>query len=213
MKFVSPAQRGTTCMWMWYSDAGARDPALVDADVVAVRGVAGLEGGDAALREGRHLGDRLSIECLQLRDVLVGRHHQVPVRIGVLVEHHEAAPAAVNDQVRLVIVALDGGAEDALALLVLGCVLHVLEAPRRPDSLRGHTMHRINGFNRCSGLVAARTSRGGGTRRASRPSARPSRRSGPRRSCPRRSSGHRRRAGRRSCPRCSPRASREGRRC
>src|SRR3954454_12766233 len=60
------------------------------------------------------------------------------VRVGEEVEDHEAVLAAVDDQVRLVIVRRRLGAEDALLLDVLGRVLHVSEAPRRPDAKIWH---------------------------------------------------------------------------
>ena len=63
----------------------------------------------------------------------------MPVRVRVEVEDHEAALAAVDDQVRLVVILAGLRAEDALLLHVLGRVLHVGEAPGRPDPLAGHT--------------------------------------------------------------------------
>ena len=61
------------------------------------------------------------------------------VRVREQVQDHEAALAAVDDQVRLVVALGRLGAEDALLLGVLGGVLHVRETPRRPDPLTGHT--------------------------------------------------------------------------
>src|SRR4051794_9738032 len=70
--------------------------------------------------------------------MLVGSDHQMPVRVGELVEDHERVPAAVDDQVRLVIFLGRLGAEDASLLCVLRGVLHVREAPGRPDPLVCH---------------------------------------------------------------------------
>ena len=114
-------------------DPGAGDPPLVEADVVAVRRVHLLEPADRGLGERHHLGGGLGRDLLDRADVLVRRDHQVPVRVRVEVEDHEGALAAVDDQVALVVVLRGLRAEDALLLVVLGCVRHVGEAPRRPD--------------------------------------------------------------------------------
>ena len=47
--------------------------------------------------------------------MLVRRHHQVTVGVRELVEDHEAALAAVDDQVRLVIAGLEGLAQKTQA--------------------------------------------------------------------------------------------------
>ena len=46
--------------------------------------------------------------------------------------------AAVDDQVRLVVTGLEGGAENTGVGVVLGAVLHVLESPGSPDPLTGN---------------------------------------------------------------------------
>ncbi len=119
-------------------DAGAGDAALVEADVVAVRLVDLLEPAHRALGQGHHLRQAVPGQILQAADVLEGRDHQVAVRVREEVEDHEAALAAVDDQARLVVSRRRLGAEDALLLDVLGRVLHVSEAPGRPDAEVGH---------------------------------------------------------------------------
>ena len=59
------------------------------------------------------------------------RHHQVPRRVRELVEQHERPLAAVDDEARLTELAGGLAAEDA-ALRGAG-LLHVCEAPRRPE--------------------------------------------------------------------------------
>ena len=120
-------------------DPGSGDPPLVEADVVSLRGVGLLEHGHRALGERHHLGERRGVERGQRRDVLERRHHQVPVGVREQVQDHEAVLAAVDDQVRFVVGGGRLAAEDALRLGILGGVLHVGEAPRRPDPLIGHT--------------------------------------------------------------------------
>ena len=58
MKFVSPFQRGTTCMCTWSAKPGARDLAQVHADVEALRAVGAARAPQRALRE-RHQLARL----------------------------------------------------------------------------------------------------------------------------------------------------------
>jgi hypothetical protein len=117
---------------------GAGDSALVEADVVTVRRVALLQATHGPLRQGHHLGDRARVEVLQRRDVPVGGDHQVSVGVGKGVEDHEAQLAAMDDEVLLVVVLCRLGAEDALFFFVLGGVLHVGQAPGRPDAVVGH---------------------------------------------------------------------------
>ena len=171
-------------------DPGAGDPALVEADVVAVRLVDLLEPAHRPLRQRHHLRHRLGRQLLQAADVLVGRHHQVAVRVREEVEDHEAALAAVDDQVRLVVVRRRLGAEDALLLDVLGRVLHVGEAPGRPDAEIGHARQATS--------RQARASRDGGSSRPCRPASRPS----PPTHDPEGGRRRPRRGRRRSSPRC-----------
>ncbi len=85
-------------------DPGAGDPALVEADVVAVRVVDVLEAGSSPRCARAIISATVSRrQLLDPADVLVGSHHQVPVRVREEVEDHEAALAAVDDQVRLVV--------------------------------------------------------------------------------------------------------------
>ena len=99
-------------------DPGARDPALVDPDVEALRVVDLLHPAHRLLRQRHHLGGHLGLDVLEAADVLEGSHHQVAVRVREEVEDHEAALAPVDDQ-RLAVVALLGlGAEDALVAVL-----------------------------------------------------------------------------------------------
>ena len=68
--------------------------------------------------------------------MLEGGHHQVAVRVGEEVEDHEAALAAVDDQRLAVVSRLGLRAEDALVAVFR--ILHVAQAPGRPDPLVGH---------------------------------------------------------------------------
>ena len=78
-----------------------------------------LQDRDRLLRERHHLGRRLGRDVLDAAYVLERGDHQVPVRVRVEVEDHEAVLAAVDDQVRDVVILRGLRAEDALLLEVL----------------------------------------------------------------------------------------------
>ena len=114
-------------------DAGARNPAEVPAEVVALRSVGLGESRDPALSKAVDLESLIVRKVGELADVPVGGDHQVAGGVRELVQEHEGALAAVDDEPLLVVA---GGrvAEDAARLLVgLG---DVLEPPGSPELLR-----------------------------------------------------------------------------
>jgi hypothetical protein len=98
-----------------------------------------LEHLDRPLRQRHHLGRGLDGQGLDAADVLVGSDHQVAVRVRVEVQDHEAPIATVDDQVLPIVLLAGLHAEDAPLLDVLRRLLHVGEAPGRPDAVVGHT--------------------------------------------------------------------------
>ena len=133
MKFVSPAQRGTTCRCPW---SGMPAPAMrpmfqprlkPSGPYVAVERVETLRAEPMDL-EGLGV-----VEVAEVHSVPVRRDEQMARRIRELVQEDERALAAMHDELALVVVGRGGGAEEAAVLLVR--VLHVLEPPRRPQPL------------------------------------------------------------------------------
>ncbi len=111
--------------------SGAGHPADVPAEVEAVRRVLGPQRGDTAGGEPVHLGGLVCVQRSEVADVAVRRDEQVPRGVRELVHDDERPLAAVDEELLL------GLTEDAPVELVR--VLHVLEAPRRPQRLRHQT--------------------------------------------------------------------------
>src|SRR5579864_1954616 len=113
-------------------DPGSGGASEVPAEVVAIRGVFGAKRFESLRGEPMQLEGLGVVEPVEVDAVTVGRNEEVPGRVRVLVEHHEGALAAMDDEV-LLVVTLCGGAEDAAFDLVRD--LDVLEPPGRPESL------------------------------------------------------------------------------
>jgi len=114
-------------------DADAGDAPDVPAEIEAVGCVDGAQRVEPLRAEPVDLERLVVVELTEVRPMAVGRDEEVPGGVRELVEHDERTLAAVNDELLLVAAALGGPAEDAAVLLV--GVLHVLEAPRRPETL------------------------------------------------------------------------------
>lgn len=84
-------------------DAGAGGASQVDADVEAVGAQGALDAGQGAGGEVVEFQDFALREGFQRGGVAVGDHHQVSRAVGVGVEDHETAFAAVDDEMGLVV--------------------------------------------------------------------------------------------------------------
>ena len=90
-------------------------------------------------------------ELAELADVPERRDHQMAGRIGILVQEHERALAAVDDEPLLV---RGGSGEAEHASLLLVGLVDVFEPPRRPELLRHRAGAYAAGRRR---LVACKT--------------------------------------------------------
>jgi Ca2+-binding RTX toxin-like protein len=106
------------------------DPTEIPPKVEPLRAVELRERSHASSGEPVDLERLLVTELRELADVPVGRDHQMPGRVGELIQQDERFPAAVDDE-RGLVLTLRGAAEDAALLLV--CLLDVLEPPRSPQ--------------------------------------------------------------------------------
>ena len=102
----------------------------VEADIEAVRLEDKLQGPRALLGEVHHLVQGIGRERLQIGQMSVGRHHDVPVVVGEGVQDHEGVGAAPHDVGGSVVSGQGFVAEDASRRLLLG---DVLQPPRRPQ--------------------------------------------------------------------------------
>ena len=135
MKFVSPAQRGTTWRWTWSAmPAPATRPRFQPRLNPPGRRRAS-EDVDGRDREAVDLERLVVGELAERADVAARRDHEVPGRVRELVQERDRSIARVHPE-RLVVRQGARGldAEDA-ALLLVG-LRDVLEPPRRPQRLR-----------------------------------------------------------------------------
>ena len=98
MKFVSPAQRGTTCRWTWSTMPAPAIRPRFQPEVVALRRVRLGERGDSALGQPVDLERLLVGQLAELADVPDRRDHQVAGRVRELVQEHEGRCSAVHDE-------------------------------------------------------------------------------------------------------------------
>src|SRR3954447_738113 len=114
-------------------DPGPGDPADVPAEVEALGAVDGAQGCKPLGPERVDLERLVVLQVVEVQAVAVRSDQQMPGCVRELVQQHEGERAAMNDELLGVVGALRGAAEDAAVLLVR--VLHVFEAPRRPEPL------------------------------------------------------------------------------
>ena len=133
MKFVSPAQRGTTCRCTWSRrPAPATRPRFQPRLKPSGRYVSASAAIPRAASRCSSSASS-SVELAELARVPHRSDQQVAGRVRELVQQDERALAAVHDQAVLV-GPVERGAEEA-ALLLVGAP-DVLEAPRRPQRPR-----------------------------------------------------------------------------
>src|SRR5690349_7152160 len=104
-------------------DAGSGDPPDVPAEVEAVRPVHVAQRVEPLRAEPVDLERLVVGELAEARAVTIRRDEKVARRIGKLVQQHERALAAVYDEMRLVVSARGGRAQEAGIRLI--CVLDV----------------------------------------------------------------------------------------
>ena len=131
MKFVSPAQRGTTCRWTWPTTPAPAirprfQPRLNPAAASSAARVPSAADASRWISSASSAG-----QLAELALVPDGRDHQVPGRVRVLVHEHERVLAAVHDEPLLV--AGRGRAAQKTQPSLLVRRLDVLEPPGRPE--------------------------------------------------------------------------------
>jgi hypothetical protein len=114
-------------------DAGSRHAAYVRAQIEAFGLQVLLEDTDRPLHRPHQVSGLHIVEILELGLMHEGRHHGVAGVIRKLVQHHDRAFRAPDDELGIAVVGmLDDSTEEAAGTRLLG---DVLRAPRRPQSL------------------------------------------------------------------------------
>jgi hypothetical protein len=109
-------------------DAGSGGAPEIPAEVVALRRVLGTQRVESARTEVLYLERLFVRQRAEVPDVALRRDEKMTGRVRKLVQEDAGKPAFVHEEARL------GLAEDAAVALV--GLLHVLEAPRRPQRFR-----------------------------------------------------------------------------
>ena len=116
-------------------DAGTCAATEVHTRVRAVRMQGAVQHVEAAVKELPQLGAFLGVKGAGRGEVSIRGDQQVTVGVRVEVEDHETRRPAVQNQPRLIVLKLWGGAEDALQRIVAGGALDELESPGCPEPL------------------------------------------------------------------------------
>lgn len=100
MKFVSPPARNDVQMQV-LGDTRAGNLTEVQAEIESIGVHRVAQRRYAFARQPHDLNQLLIIQRREVTDMAVGRHHEVPRRVGKRVEHHQACPTTGDNEARV----------------------------------------------------------------------------------------------------------------